>query len=207
MRDSVPEWVTLTEGEEIHWFGRPSVARLARQLAMPALVTIAGLVVLLAEPVGAFGTALKDVPFVSRGLTLVGLIVLGIGLALSSLVYLRHAATAYVLTSDELYVKRGLVSRSVTNVRLERIQDIGFTQSGLQRLLGYGDVTVSTAGGGGIELRYESVDDPADVADRIARQVDDAQARGGGEPAPTDRPQTDESGGGAAGGRGDRAGD
>lgn len=201
MRDTVPEWVTLTEGEEIHWYGRPSVARLARQLAVPVVITLVGLAVLIAEPVGAFGTALEDVPFVSRGLTIVGLIVLIAGLALSALVYLRHAATGYVLTSEELYVKRGLVSRSVTNVRLERVQDTGFTQSWLQRLLGYGDVTVSTAGGGGVELRFEDVDDPADVNSRISRQVDDARDRHGGQPATGDRPPTDERAGGAGNGR------
>lgn len=178
MRHSVPDWVTLTADEEIHWFGGPSVAPLARKLAAPLVLILVGLALVLAQPETVFGVSLAELPFLTRGITIVGLVVLAVGVAIAMLVYLRHSAVGYVLTSEELYVKRGLVSRDVTNVRLERVQDTGFTQSGLERLLGYGNVAVSTAGSSGVELRLENVDDPAEVNNRISRQVDEARERG-----------------------------
>lgn len=177
MRETIPEWVTLSEDEEIIWYGGPSVSRLLQDLTGAFVLTLAGLVLVVAAPSSVFGVELADVPFLPRAITLVGLAILIVGVAIGMLVYLRYSAVGYVVTSEELYVKRGLVSREVTTVRLERIQDTGFTQSTLERVLGYGDVTVSTAGSGGVELRFEDVDDPAEVNNLISRQVDDARSR------------------------------
>ena len=95
---------------------------------------------------------------------------LGVALAVAS--YLRVRAVEYLITSTELYRKRGLLSRSVRNLRLDRVQDSGFEQGALQRLLGYGTVRVSTAGGGGVEMRFRAVADPEAVNARITRQLD-----------------------------------
>lgn len=199
MRHSVPDWVTLTDDEEIHWFGGPSVAPLARKLVGPTVLALVGIVLVVAQPESVLGVSLSELPFLSRGLTIVGLVLLGIGVAIGMLAYLRHSSIGYVLTSEELYVKRGLVSRDVTNVRLERVQDTGFTQSGLERLLGYGDVTVSTAGSSGIELRFRNVDDPATVNNRISEQVDRARERSEHRRDEPDRREERDSRGGRAG--------
>lgn len=201
MRESIPEWVTLSDGEEIVWYGGPSVSRLAQDIVGAFVLAVVGVALVIAAPSGAFGAEFADVPYLSRAMTLVGLALLAIGIALGMLIYLRYSAVGYVVTSEELYVKRGLVSRDVTTVRLERIQDTGFTQSTFERVLGYGDVTVATAGSGGVELRFEDVDDPAGVNNLISRQVDEARSRSD-DRAPGDDPSRRDD----RGGRDDRRG-
>ena len=75
------------------------------------------------------------------------------------------------MTPGCVHRKQGLLSRSVRNLRLDWVQDSGFKQGALQRLLGYGTVRVSTAGGG-VEMRFRAVADPEAVNARITRQLD-----------------------------------
>ena len=171
MPTDVPDWVTLTDDETVVWRGGPAPARVARDLLGEALLVVAGLA-LLAADAGVVGPDLPAVPAVPLGLAGVGIAVVGLGVALTVASYLRFRAVEYLITSAELYRKQGLLSRSVRNLRLDRVQDSGFEQGALQRLLGYGTVRVSTAGGGGVEMRFRAVPDPEAVNARITRQLD-----------------------------------
>ncbi|PSP95789.1 hypothetical protein BRC84_02745 [Halobacteriales archaeon QS_1_68_44] len=170
--DQVPDWVTLTDDETVVWRGGPSTARVVQELLGETLLVVVGIAVVA---VGSGAVAAVDPPTLSAvplGLVGVGLAVVLLGVVLGVVTYLRFRAIVYLITTSELYRKRGLFSRSVRNLRLERVQDSGFRQSAVQRLLGYGTVHVSTAGGGGIELRFRDVPDPEAVNGRIARQLD-----------------------------------
>jgi len=81
-------------------------------------------------------------------LTIVGVLLIAVGAVVASIRYLVWTNTRYVITSSELYKKRGIISRDVTQFRLERVQNTSLRQSGIGRLLGYGDLTVYTAGSG-----------------------------------------------------------
>jgi len=105
-----------------------------------------------------------------------------LGAAGAVVVALRRAApparlsgwwsTRYLVTSDEVYVKNGLFSRSVTNARLDQIQNTTFTQSALGRALSYGDVHMDTAGHAGTEIVFRNAADPDAVVAAITRQLD-----------------------------------
>jgi uncharacterized membrane protein YdbT with pleckstrin-like domain len=175
--DEVPDWVTLTDDETAVWRGGPSTARVVQELLGETLLVVVGLAVVA---VGSGAVAAVDPPTLSAvplGLVGVGLAVVLLGVVLGVVTYLRFRAIEYLITTSELYRKRGLFSRSVRNLRLERVQDSGFRQGAVQRLLGYGTVHVSTAGGGGVELRFRDVPDPEAVNGRITRQLD--RVRGG----------------------------
>ena len=170
--DEVPDWVTLTDDETVVWRGGPSTARVVQELLGETLLIMVGIAVVA---VGSGAVAAVDPPTLSAvplGLVGIGLAVVLLGVVLGVVTYLRFRAIVYLITTSELYRKRGLFSRSVRNLRLERVQDSGFRQSAVQRLLGYGTVHVSTAGGGGVELRFRGVPDPEAVNGRIARQLD-----------------------------------
>lgn len=72
----------------------------------------------------------------------------GIGSTLASGIwtYAEWHRTLYVITDEEIYVKRGLISRDVTQVRLDRVQNTAYKQSVLERVLSFADVQVFTAG-------------------------------------------------------------
>lgn len=171
MPDEVPDWVTLTEGEQVVWQGGPANVRVAEELIGEVVLVLVGLGLALVQPAALFGFGIPAIPIIPLGLAGIGLGLAAIG-ALSGIVtYLRFRAREYLITTTELYRKQGLISRSVTNLRLERVQDTGFTQSVFQRLFDYGHVNVSTAGGGGVELRFENVPDPSAVNGIITEQL------------------------------------
>ena len=180
----IPGWVTLTDGEELVWSGGPSPVQITSQLLGEMALVLAGLVVAAVGPRVVAGMAVPGLEALPGGIAFVGLLLAVLGLLAGLLTYLRFQAVEYLVTTDELYVKRGLVSRSVTNLRLDRIQDSGFEQSAFQRLLGYGDVYVSTAGSSGADLVFRNVRDPSTVNSVITEQLDAARTpRSTGAPA------------------------
>lgn len=166
----VPGWVTLTEGEEVVWKGPPSLIPYLMQMVVPAASLLAGLVVLVV-PVDALlpGAALQLPP--TLRLAIAGFLVLAgvVGLAFELIAWYSHR---YLITTDEVYHKYGLISRDVTNLRVDRIETTNFTQSILGRLLSYGTVHIATAGTDAAEIVFPKVNDPADVVERITRLLD-----------------------------------
>jgi uncharacterized membrane protein YdbT with pleckstrin-like domain len=164
-----PEWVTLTEGEEVVLNRRPSVIPYLTRLAWPLLVVLAGIGVWL---VGAGALGLGVTVPAALPLGLVGLVVVALGLAWGAARLSGWWSTRYLVTTDEVYLKTGLFSRSVTNARLDQIQNTSFTQTALGRLFSYGDVHLDTAGRGGTEMVFEGAANPGGVVETITRELD-----------------------------------
>lgn len=80
-----------------------------------------------------------------------------LGLAVPPLV--RWFFTQYVLTTERIVVRQGVIARSGTEIPLENINNVLFTQSVAERLLGYGDVLIESAGESG-QSRLRDVPDP-----------------------------------------------
>jgi len=100
-----------------------------------------------------------------------------IGVALTILIgFIRRVATRYTITDRRLNIKRGIVSRTIQETRLERVQNVNFNQGVFQRILQIGDVDFDTAAGDDYNFIFAGVADPEDVV----HQVD--QATQGGTP-------------------------
>jgi uncharacterized membrane protein YdbT with pleckstrin-like domain len=54
--------------------------------------------------------------------------------------------THFVLTSDRLVVRSGVLSKQGTEIPLERINDLSYHQSLFERLVGTGDLVIESAG-------------------------------------------------------------
>jgi uncharacterized membrane protein YdbT with pleckstrin-like domain len=93
-------------------------------------------------------------------------------LALSAKSILAWVFTNYVLTSGRIIVRKGMVARSGTEIPLESISNVLFSQRVLERLLGYGDVIVESAGSMG-QVDLVGVPDPERLQHEIrkAREV------------------------------------
>lgn len=79
--------------------------------------------------------------------------------------------TDYVVTSEGLYRKSGIFSRSVQKIGFEKIQNTSFSQGILGKSFGYGNIEISTAGGSGIEMRFISIDSPREVQELINKRI------------------------------------
>ena len=94
-----------------------------------------------------------------------------VGVSLTILVgFVKRVATDYTITDRRLRIKRGIVSRTIQETRLERVQNVNFEQGVFQRILQIGDVDFDTAAGDDYNFIFAGVADPADVV----RKVDDA---------------------------------
>jgi len=84
--------------------------------------------------------------------------------------YFRRISTKYLITTQRLRISRGIVRRHVQETRLERVQNVNYQQSVLDRVLGVGTVDFDTAGTDDAEFRFDWVNGP----EKVVRAVDDA---------------------------------
>ena len=152
------DWLTLAEDDRIEWTGRPSLFTIAPQLLLAVVVGIGG-----ALAVAAVGSAIDGaVPVVVRLLPL-----LAAG-SLLGVVLLRWYRVCYVITTTQVYIKRGFLSLDVDQIRIARIQNTTLSQSLPERLLGYGDVVAYTAGSDTLNIEFRDVPNPAGVNETLS---------------------------------------
>jgi dephospho-CoA kinase len=82
---------------------------------------------------------------------------------------LERAFARYVITDRRVVTRRGVVARTVVDLLRDRIQHAGVRQSFVQRLLGVGDVYVSSAGVDAPTLVLASVDSPMRVLEVLRK--------------------------------------
>jgi uncharacterized membrane protein YdbT with pleckstrin-like domain len=155
----------LHPGEEIVFKGHPSWrSALKFYVAGVALAAAAAAIGALAS-----GTGIA---------VLAGLVVLALVLLVG---FLKRMATRYVITTERLHIRRGLLSKSTQETRIQRVQNVNTDQSFFERILQVGTVDFDTAGTDDSEFRFVGVGDPAHVVravDRAQRRADaEAQAR------------------------------
>ncbi len=91
----------------------------------------------------------------------------GLGLLIIAGAYLSVKNTDFVVTTNNLYVKKGVLSRSVQKIGFDKVQNISFSQGVLGNQFDYGDIEISTAGGQGVEMRFRSIRTPKQVQEQI----------------------------------------
>ena len=107
---------------------------------------------------------------------LVGVVLLA---ALVVVGYVRRMATRYIVTSQRLYIRRGLLAKREQQTRIERVQNVNTSQSFLERVLGVGVVDFDTAGTDDSEFRFVGIADPGSVVVAVDRAQREAGAADG----------------------------
>ena len=158
----------LHPGEQILYEGHPSW-RAILDFYIKGILATAVVCLLVALATGVIGDE------TDKGL--VSIIAL-VGVAVTILVgFVRRVATSYTITNRRLHIKRGIVSRTIQETRLERVQNVNYHQTVMQRMLQVGDVDFDTAAGDDYNFVFSGVAEPADVV----HMVDTATRRGGTE--------------------------
>jgi uncharacterized membrane protein YdbT with pleckstrin-like domain len=152
----------LNEGEEVvldlhpHWWF----------LAGPVLAVLVTLI-------GAGAISVLNLPdwlwYVVTGLLVIDLLWLLARLA-------KWATTNFVVTSDRLIYRSGVLAKQGKEIPLERLNDISFNQSIFERLLGAGDLLIESGGERG-QQAFTDIKRPAFVQNEIYRQIEASQAR------------------------------
>lgn len=112
---------------------------------------------------------------VGASTALVTLIVL-VGAAVVVLAGLiRRIATRYTITTRRLNIKHGIISRDVQETKIERVQDVNYRQTALQRILQIGDVDFDTAAeNSASDFIFAGVANPEQVVERVHRATEPA---------------------------------
>jgi uncharacterized membrane protein YdbT with pleckstrin-like domain len=151
----------LHPGEDVVFEGHPSWRSTLLFYFWGAVIVavVAILVALLAS------TALAVVLAVA-GLALV----IAVGL-------LRRMAISYVITSERLHIRRGVLAKRTQETRIQRVQNVNTQQTLMQRILRIGTVDFDTAGTDDSEFRFIGVAAPGDVVSAVDHAQREASAR------------------------------
>ncbi|WP_049915301.1 PH domain-containing protein [Natrialba taiwanensis] len=157
------DWLHLMEDENVQWSGRPSRFTILFAIVGGLLFVLGGIVGTLMLLSVLDGQELPVwVGFLPLVLAVVGVVIVG-------KTYLEWIRLLYVITDEEIYVKHGLISRDVTQIRLDRVQNTSFDQTILERMLSFGDVRIYTAGTSTEDLTFRDVPDPEQIKSTLTQ--------------------------------------
>jgi uncharacterized membrane protein YdbT with pleckstrin-like domain len=152
----------LAEHEELIYDLRPHWLTLVVPVLLTAVVVVA---------VGAAWVVMPAGDLQQPARLAVGVLGLAVLLATVAGRVLRWATTHFVLTTDRLIFRSGVVAKFGREIPLERINDVTFSQSLFERLVGVGDLLLESAGEQG-QSRFSDIRDPEAVQLEIYRQME-----------------------------------
>ena len=90
--------------------------------------------------------------------------------------YITWRTTNFVVTTDRLIFRQGVVAKKGKEIPLERINDISFNQTIFERLIGAGDLLIESGGEQG-QQRFADIRKPFEVQNLIYKSIEQAKAR------------------------------
>ena len=78
---------------------------------------------------------------------------------------------SYKLTESKLEIDEGFISRTTRSVPIRRIQDVTVSSTVLQRMLGFGNLTIDNASDDGGKVVMKNINTPKFYADVLLRQM------------------------------------
>ena len=109
-------------------------------------------------------------------------VILGLGWIMVAIVpTVRWWFTQFVLTNERLILRKGVIARSGVEIPLEVINDVIFSQTVFERVLGFGDLIIESAGEMG-QSRFSNIPRPDEFQavlyswrERRAKELSNAQ--------------------------------
>lgn len=90
--------------------------------------------------------------------------------------YMRWTTTNFVVTTDRLIHRHGVLAKKGKEIPLERLNDVSFHRRIVQRMLGAGDLLIESGGERG-QQRFDHIVHPEEVQSLIYREIEAAQRR------------------------------
>ncbi len=82
---------------------------------------------------------------------------------------IKRMSTTYLVSTQRLYIRRGLLAKRVQQTRIDRVQNVNTDQSLRERMLGVGTVDFDTAGSDDSEFKFVGIANPASVVQAVDR--------------------------------------
>jgi uncharacterized membrane protein YdbT with pleckstrin-like domain len=146
--------VDLQAGEKVIYQGHPSWrAILGFYLKGILVAAVIAVIVILAGESTGFAV-------------LVFAVVVGLAILAG---FVKRVATVYTITDKRLNIKRGIIARKVQETRLQRVQNVNFTQGVYERVMQIGNVEFDTAGTEESNFVFAGVGQPEHVVEQVDR--------------------------------------
>jgi uncharacterized membrane protein YdbT with pleckstrin-like domain len=85
--------------------------------------------------------------------------------------YLKWATTNFVITSDRVIFRSGIIAKNGIEIPLERVNNVLFSQSIFERIIGAGDLLIESGGEDG-KQRFTDIRGPERVQNLIHAQME-----------------------------------
>jgi uncharacterized membrane protein YdbT with pleckstrin-like domain len=93
--------------------------------------------------------------------------------------YMKWISTNFVITSQRLIFRQGIVAKTGIEIPLERVNNVNFSQGIFERMLGAGDLLIESGGEDG-QQRFTDIRHPDQVQNLIHSQMEHVARRRGG---------------------------
>jgi uncharacterized membrane protein YdbT with pleckstrin-like domain len=93
--------------------------------------------------------------------------------------FVRRMTTTYMVSTQRLYIRRGLLAKHVQQTRIDRVQNVNTDQRLRDRVLRVGTVDFDTAGTDDSDFTFVGIANPGDVVAAVDRAQRDAAVHGG----------------------------
>lgn len=100
-----------------------------------------------------------------------------IALAFLAIRWVRWITINFVITTDRLIFRSGVIAKRGIEIPLERVNTVFYQQTAFERIVGSGDLTIESAGEGG-QQHFENVRRPRRIQQEIYRAIDINRDRG-----------------------------
>jgi len=81
--------------------------------------------------------------------------------------FVKRVATVYTITDRRLNIKVGIIARKIQETRLQRVQNVNYTQGVYERIMQIGDVEFTTAGTDESNFVFAGVAQPEQVVAQV----------------------------------------
>lgn len=157
----------LNRGEQIHLDLHPHWVVFVKPVAL-VMVPLVGAIAARQFAEGWLGSGATRVLLVWLLLQIVGLAV----------AVLRWSRTYFVVTSQRVIFREGVLARRGVEIPLERVNNVNFAQSILERMVGAGDLLIESASDDGQQL-FGDIRDPEQVQNIIHEAIHERTGRSG----------------------------
>ncbi len=123
------------------------------------------------------GFYIKGLLVAAAAAILAGLINEGVGLGIVAFAviaaivvlagFVKRVATVYTITDRRLNIKVGIIARKVQETRLQRVQNVNYSQGVYERAMQIGDVEFTTAGTDESNFVFAGVAQPEQVVQQV----------------------------------------
>lgn len=171
-----PDWLSLDAGEEVVWTGTPRLRRIISNVATFVVWSLAAFLAAFLL------TAVLNVELPIPDRAVWGVAVLWTLLQAITPVraYLRTTNTDYLLTDENVYKKTGVWSENITRIGIDKVQNTQLKKDFFGNVFDYGTILLSTAGGSGVEMSIEDLNDPDELRTELRTRIAQAGDRGDG---------------------------